>query len=318
MRSALLIIAFLLSDQVFAKADIRLGSKVDLTCSEDEGRHKNRITLTVREKGPVERKVVPKAVPATFIDDLQDEKYQIREFEIKGHITLAPDAKVIFDMDFDTSFYGGLSYPDQSEGFDKTNAYGSYEDKAPFRALTISQDSPTQEPEFSLYYKAPGFASSAGLKCKGTLVSPETARPGVVKEERYDRTLSCSLDAAADFKATTFEMRLRNLQNTRLLSSNGHLIHGGAKHVIRKLNDGDAQILIPVEDSKATPKSRLVSRYYDECGEFNCFSIELDLPYPKRTDQKITGVLRYRENKQIKNEWKPYVKSRGTVTCTLK
>lgn len=320
MRTIVLVLGALFVSNAFAKGgDIRLGSKVDLTCTEGEGRHHNKISLTIREKGPVARKAIPKVVPDVFMDGLTDEKYQLREFEIKGHVTLAPDEKVIYDMELDSSFYGGLSFPDIGEGFDKTNAYGSYDEKAPFRAITISQDKPNQQPDVDIYYQAPGFASSASLKCKGTLVSPEVARPGVVKEERYDRTLACTVGEANDFKAATFEMKLTNLQNTRLLSSEGNLIRTkDKKHVIGKLNDADAQVLIPVNDSKATPKSRLVSRYYDECGEFDCFSIELDLAYPKATDKKISGVFRYKRNKEVKDEWKPYVKSRAEVTCTLK
>lgn len=322
MRSAVLVLSVFLGSNAFAKGDIRPGSKVDLTCTEGEGRHNNKISLTVREKGPVARKAIPKVVPAVFMDDLQDEKFQLREFEIKGHVTLAPNenAKVIYDMELNTSFYGGLSYPDIGEGFEKTNAYGSYEERAPFRALTISQDNPNEEPEFDLYYQAPGFASNASLKCKGTLVSADVARPGVVKEERFDRVLTCSVGEAKDFKAAIFEMRLTNLQNTRLLSFEGNLMQGKdmKKHVLGKLNDADAQVLRQVNDSKATPKTRLVSKYFDECGEFNCFSIELDLAYPKRTDKKISGVLRYRENKEVRDEWKPYVKSRAEVNCTVK
>lgn len=319
MPKFLLILTAIFTWNVFAApGDIRLGDKVDLTCTEDNGRHKNKINITIREKGQVERRQIPAVVPSTFIDDLVDDKYSLREFEVRGRVILKPDSKVILDKRLNTSFYGGLSLPDIGEGFTETKAYGSYAEDAPLRVFTISQDEPGQEPEFGLYYQV-GFASTARLNCKGTIVATEVARPGVIKAERYDRHFVCAIGKTKNFDATTFEFKVNNLQNPRLMEAvefknaggkTGWFVHGSdiEKHVLGKLNDGDAQILRAI-------KGRLISRYYDECGSWDCFSIDLDLAFPKPEDKTVTGKFSYRES--VRDQDKPVLRSRADVTCKL-
>jgi len=330
MKAFLILASFLavtVAGMVSHAASVVEGPLVDLTCKlsgkEDPSSFTN---FQVREVGPIVRANVPANVPAVFMESLIEDQYQIREFKVTGQIRITHNGETLEHNFQNHSFYGSLSFPDIGDGFDRTAAYNDYDPTTIFRAITIEQSSVTEAPSFALYRSAPGYATSSRLDCAGTMPAASIARPGVVPAARYDRELQCVLAKGKTYPAAEFSIKVTNLQNPRLTQvieqsdkdgKTGWFVHGEGmdEHILGRLNDGDAQILRSVNVSSANPKSRLVSKYFDECGGFDCFMIELDLAYPQIQDTEIRGHFRYREDTPSGD----YVlKDRSGVRCSVK
>lgn len=327
MKNSILFLAVLLGS--FANAgEVRVGNEVDLTCTYKGGNTaENSIELTIKEKGLIARQDIPAHVPDVFMDEIIEGKYLMREFVWSAKIKLSEGNAVYFDTQLrNKSFYGGLSFPDIADGFKETNAYGSYAESENFRAFIIEQERPSDPLKFRLYWQR-GFATNSPLDCEGTIPSSEIARPGVVHAEPYHRHFVCKLAASRIIPAIDFELKVKNLQNERLMEpvefrdsgrKTGWFVHGEDmdQHLLGKINEADAQILNKVNRSNANPRTRLVSKYYDECGSFNCFSVELDLAFPEKTDLQIRGSFRKYEDQRGSD--RPVLKGRSDVTCDLR
>lgn len=281
--------------------------------------------LQITEVGRIQRDKVPANVPDTFIDGMVEDQFVLREFKLNGFVSIQQGDLLAEKKFVNHTIYGALSFPDIGDGFNRTAAYNDYDEATVYRAFTISQDKVTDEPKFSLYRSGNGFATNSAMDCTGTLPSANIAREGVVRLARYDRHFQCQLAAGKTYPALDFEMNVINLQNSRLTdivafketaNSTGWFVHGKgmADHILGKLNEPDTDFLEKRDVSGATPKTRLVSTYFDECGSTDCFMTELDLAYPNETDTEIKGSFRYKEDGPTGFK----VKDRSAVTCQLR
>lgn len=302
------------------------GEKADLTCRLKEGFGKTGTTaeVKVKEVKTVTQQEIPEEVPNTFTKSMAEDQYVLRQFLVTGKVHLiGQNGSTLVERDLNHTFYGNLSYPDFADGITRVGAYGSYAKERIFRAFTIRQARAVDTPSIQLYYSNRG-ASNISLDCSGTLPVPtsDKIRPGVVRLPAFHRSFACQLKANQKhgMEAINFNMGVTNLQNQRLLrpidfedEDNGWFLNapsGMGEHILNGLNDGDAHLLLK---GGSTSKPRLISRYYDECGEPGCYMVELDLPYPQESDTSITGSFRYKVDTD--DDYKLHYRS--TVTCDI-